>query len=279
MFKSKDAKSAAPAGAPATPPAPQVDHELEGLMSEIESDLREDQFRKIWNRFGTLIIASGVVLILGVAGYQLWRGYETRERDVLANRYDAAVTQFDAGKYDVAAKEFADIANKKGEGYAALARLQEAASKLQQGDKAGAIAAYKALGEDKSIDPVLRDLGTILRVMHALDTEDPKTLEAALGPLLAPGTTYYHSALELGALLAAKQGDKTRAVQLAEQITNDPAAPAGVRERAQDLATLYKPASPATASLPPAAAPVAVTPAAATPAAAAPSPASPPQGK
>lgn len=246
MFKRKDAKTAAPAGVPAKPS--DEDIQLEGLMSEIESDLREDEFKKIWKSYGNLLIGAAVALVLGVAAYQVWHEYQANRHDALANRYDAAVTQFDAGKYDAAAKEFAGIAKDGEQGYAALARMQEAAAKLQQGDNAGAIAAYKALGEDKNLDPVFRDLGTLLRVMYAIDSEDPKTLETALGPLLAPGTPYQHSALELAALLAAKQGDNARAAQLAEQIANDPAAPPGVRERASDLATLYKPAETAAAA-------------------------------
>ena len=274
MFKRGDAKTAAPA-VPAKPsPAKPSDEDLamEGLMAEVESGLREDEFKKLWKNYGNLIIGLAIALVLGVAGYQLWHEHQLNQRDALANRYDAAVTQFDAGKYDAAAKEFADIAKNSGQGYAALARMQEAAAKLQQGDNAGAIAAYKALGDDKNMDPVFRDLGTLLRVMYALDSEDPKTLEPVLGPLTAAGNPYRFSALELSALLAAKQGDTARAAQLAEQITNDPAAPAGVRERASNLETLYKPAETASA----APVPAAPTP---TPAAAAPQHATPAQGK
>lgn len=270
MFKRGDAKTAAPA-VPAKPSV--ADLAVEGLMAEVEEGLREDQFRKIWKSYGNLIIGLAVALVVGVAGYQLWHEHQLSQRDALANRYDAAVTQFDAGKYDVAAKEFADIAKSSGQGYAALARMQEAAAKLQQGDNAGAVAAYKALGEDKTMDPVFRDLGTLLRVMYALDSEDPKTLEPALGPLTAAGNPYRFSALELSALLAAKQGDTARAAQLAEQISDDPAAPAGVRERANDLVTLYKPAEAASAAPMPAA----PQPAAPQPAAA--QPATPAQGK
>lgn len=262
MFKRGDAKTAAPAAVPAKPS--DEDLAMEGLMMEVESGLREDEFRKIWKRYGNLIIGLAIVLVLGVAGYQLWREHQLEQRDAFANRYDAAITQFDAGKYDAAAKEFAEIAKNNGQGYAALARLQEAAAKLQQGDNVGAIAAYKALGEDQKMDPVFRDLGTLLRVMYALDSEDPKTLEPALGPLMASGNPYRYSALELAALLAAKQGDTARAAQLAEQITNDPTAPAGLRERANDLATLYKPAETASAA-PTVAAPQPATPEPVTP--------------
>jgi hypothetical protein len=263
LSKSKDAKVPAAKSAEKPP----VDLELEGLMSDIESGLREDELKKIWRRWGSAIIAGAIVLVLGVAGYGLWKEYNAEARTEIANRYDAAVTQFDAGKYDAAAKEFAAIAPKSGPGYSALARLQEASAKLQQGDNIGAIAAYKALGDDKNMDPVFRDLGIVLRVMHSLDSEDPKTLQPVIAPLLVSTNPYYFSALELASLLAARQGDKAKAAQLAEQIENDPSAPQGVRERARNLATLFGSAETAAAQ------PAPVTPAPA------PSPATPAQGK
>jgi hypothetical protein len=243
LSKSKDANLPAP-NSPAPKKGEAVDHELESIMSEIEEGLREDEFKKLWKRYGNWFIAAAVAVVIGVFGYQLWRQYDEKTRAELAGRYDAAVVTFEAGKYDDAIQQFNAVAAKKGEGYAALARLGAASAQLQKNDVDGALASYKALSEDKSIDPVYRDLGTILRVLHGMDREDPKVLETALNPILAPANPYYHSGLELAALLAAKQGDKERAAKLAEQITGDPGAPAGVRERAQDLASLYKPVPP-----------------------------------
>ena len=58
-----------PAAAKGKKGAPdETDHELEGLMSEIESDLREEEFKKIWKRHGNSIIAAAVALELSRRG-------------------------------------------------------------------------------------------------------------------------------------------------------------------------------------------------------------------
>jgi hypothetical protein len=152
----------------------------------------------------------------------------------------------------------------------------EAAAQLQKKDEAGAVATYASLASDTSADPAFRNLATILEVQHSMETGDAKALEAKLTPLIAPNNSFSASALELSALLAAKQGDIKRAQELAEQILSDSGAPAGARQRATDLAALYKgqlgdaaPATPTPVSASPAPTPSAA-PAPATPAAPAP---------
>jgi hypothetical protein len=160
-----------------------------------------------------------------------------------------------------------------------MARLSEAAIQVEKGDVDGALANYKALSENTKVDPTFRDLSTLLYVLHSLDRADPKTLETQLAPLTNPTSAFKLSALELTALLAAKQGDVPRAIKTLAQITAEPSAPASLRQRAEDLTKLYEsgtlPPPPAAPAMP-AAAPAAATPApAAAPAPAAPAEAAP----
>jgi len=249
VSKPKDAPSAPPAEI--IPPArgrgdkspkqvPERDPEFEGLMSEIESDLREEELRKIWQRYGKLVIALVVVVMLGVIGVQLWRDHVVNERLALANRYDQAVRTLQAGKADEALATLGELSKKSGEAYAAVAELQRAAVLLQRNDIDGAIAAYKTLSEDSKADSAFRDLATVLRVLHSFDRADPKVLEGLLAPLLNPGNAFHPTALELSALLAAKQGDVARAGKLIDQILADDKMPPAIRARATDLSVYYK---------------------------------------
>ena len=247
-------------------PAQDVDPEFEGLMSEIETDLRSDEFRKIWSRYGNFIIGLVVVFILGVTGFQLYRQYEAREREATARRYETAIKAAESGKRDEAIAQFGEIVKQGGKGYGALARLTQAALQIEKQDIDGAVANYKALAADQKADPIFRDLATLLRVLHSLDREDAKSLEAALTPLANPNNAFNLSALELQALLAAKQGDTDRAIKTLAQISADPATPPSMRERAEDLTKLYQsgimPPPPAAPTLPAAAAPAVPAPAA-----------------
>ena len=266
MSKSKDVVAAGAAKAKKDEP----DHELEGLMSEIETDLRSDELRKIWKSHGSLIIAFVVLLLGAVVGVQLYRQYIEREHDAAARRYELAVKTRQDGKTDDALKEFGALVATGGKGYGPLARLNQAALQVEKKDIDGALANYKALAADATADPALRDLATVLFVLHSMDRADPKTLEAELTPLTNPSNAFSLSALELQALLAAKQNDMPRAVKTLEQIMADPAASAAMRERVGDLVKLYQagimPPPPAAPTMPAPATPASTTPAAATPA-------------
>jgi hypothetical protein len=257
------------------PKPEEADHELEGLMSDIETDLREEELKKIWKNYGGLIITFIVALIIGVAGFQFYRQYETKRQDESARRYEAAVKIDEEGKTAEAMAQLDALAKDGTKGYAVLARLSQAALQVRQNDIDGALANYKLIIADNSADKIFRDLATLLTVLHSLDRADAKALEAQLTPLTDPGNAFNLSALELTALLAAKQGDTPRAVTTLGQITANPAAPASMRERAADLTKLYEsgvlppppaapampaPATPAAAPATPPAAPAAPKP-------------------
>ncbi|TAL02529.1 MAG: tetratricopeptide repeat protein [Rhodospirillaceae bacterium] len=234
----------------ALPDAAERDPELEGLMSEIEADLREEELRKIWQRYGIFIIAGFALIVLGVFGVQQWRAHLVSQRLELARRYDQATKDLQDGKTDDALGILADLAGNTGEGYGAIAQLQRAAILLQKNDVDGAVAVYKALAANPKADATLRDLATLLQVLHSLDRAPPQTLEVMLSPLLNPGNPFNASALELSALLAAKEGDTARAAKLVDQILMEPSTPPSLRSRAQDLAAYYKSQTPAASASP-----------------------------
>ncbi len=255
MTASKDA-SKVPAPIKAKSKKPEKSDEeamLDGLMSEIEEDLRDEEIAKIWKKYGNLIIGVLVVGIVAVIGWQLWKQDQDAKQAELTRQYEVASNLVRDGKFDEAMTVYAGVAEKHGAGLAALSQLQKAALANEKGDKAGALAAYKTLENDVSADPLFRDLAVVFYTLHAIDTENALQLEANLKPLLDPANPLRHSALELTALLAGKQGDPARALKIAENLAADAKAPQGVRQRAEELAAMYRLAPTAAAA--PAAAP------------------------
>jgi hypothetical protein len=225
---------------------------VDSLMSEIEEDLRSEELSKIWTKYGKFVVAGAFVIVLGVAGWQYWRSNLEAQRVESARQFEAASKLVQQGKIDDALTAFGAIADKKGLGYASLAQLQKAALARSKNDIPGALAAYKALAEDQNADPLFRDLARLLRGLNGLETENPLELEAFLNPLLDPSNPFTHSATELTALLAEKQGDVARALNISQGLAADLAAPAGIRQRAEEMAAVFKSMS---AAAPPATAP------------------------
>jgi hypothetical protein len=212
---------------------------FESFLSEVESDLRDDALANIWKTYGAHIIGVAAMIVAGVFGYQLYADYIVDRRDIMAMTYAEAADAADAGDTEIALAKLSEIGDVSGEGYSAVARLTEASLLVDQGDVDGALSIYQVLASDSSVDPVFRDLAVVLKVMHSMDTAEPGLLESELAPISGPGQPFRHSALELAALLAAKQGERERAQQYLSETLSDPTAPSGLLSRVRDLFDLY----------------------------------------
>ena len=225
-----------------------VEAGVNALMSEIESGLRDDQLQELWDRYRNLGIACFAALILGVSGYQYMESLEIKRIENQAIAYSDAAEQIAAGNMDQALSGLAVVAEQGGN-YGALAQLQRASIYLEQDNKADALAIYRSLSEDLSIEPSFADLAALLWVLHGMDIEDPASLEDRLLPLTSPSNAYSHTALELLAVLTAKQGDTVEALAILDDLLEDSNTPGTIRARAEELKAVYQsPLSPGSVS-------------------------------
>ncbi|HVH73891.1 MAG TPA: tetratricopeptide repeat protein [Stellaceae bacterium] len=210
------------------------------IFREIDEELRRDNLLKLWARYGRYVIAAAALALLIAGGIVAWRNHLQSEREAQSLTYASAFSLVGAGKNADAAKVFGAIAQEGG-GYAVLAPFEQAAVLAKEGDGKGAIAVYEGLARKAGIDPVFRDLATLLAVMHELPGQDPKALVARLRPLTAPGNPWRPTALELTAIAEIDAGDKTRALAIYKQLAADPATPRNLRARAGQMAAALAP--------------------------------------
>ncbi|MGH6960822.1 MAG: tetratricopeptide repeat protein, partial [Dongiaceae bacterium] len=126
------------------------------------------------------------------------------------------------------------------DGYAALARLQEAALQAKAGNAAAAVSIYDKLSTDTSVDRAFRELAVILVALQTLDTATPADLTARLAPLTAADNPWRYTALELTGLLAKRGGDLEGARQIFAALADDLNAPQALRGRAAELLAALK---------------------------------------
>lgn len=205
------------------------------IFDEIEEDLRKERAKKLWDRYGWIVLVVAGGIILGVAGWRGWQWYEHRQASQAAERFLAAAAAADRGEAAAAAADFAELSREAPSGYRVLARLREAGLKARQGATAEAVALYETLARDAAVPPLYRDLAALLAVLHQVDSGDPRALADRLAPLAAPGAAFRYSAMELQAVLAERRGDRAEARRLLEALAEDRAAPDGVRRRAGEM--------------------------------------------
>lgn len=208
------------------------------IFDEVEEDLRAERARKLAQRWGGIAVAAAVLALGATGAWQGWRWHQARGAAAAADTYLTLhrAAEREGADLAAAANGFAALGREAPTGYRTLAKLRAAALKAETGDAPAALALWNEVSADSSADPLYRDLATLLAVSHGLDSGDPAALAARLAPLAAEGQPWRASAREAQALLAMRRGANEEARRILEALVTDPAAPQGVRERAQRVA-------------------------------------------
>ena len=207
------------------------------IFQEVDEEVRRERLKKLWQRYGNYAIAGCLLVIVAVGG---WRGYEwwqTKRAAEAGAAFEQAVTLAESGKHEEAEAAFAKLAADGTAGYRVLARLREAAQ-LARTDRKAAVSAYDEIAADKSAGQVIRDLAAVRAGFLLIDSSSYGDIRARLEPLTGPDRTFRHSARELLALSAWKDGDMGAARQWTDMIAADPQTPPGTRSRAEVLSEL-----------------------------------------
>jgi hypothetical protein len=115
-----------------------------------------------------------------------------------------------------------------------LARFAAAALTAKNDPKAGA-AAYHALADDASLDPLFRDAARLREALASLAAGDAEAAKSELETLATPTGVFRNTArLTLGAI-AIQAKDYAAAGKWLDLVVADPAAPASERQSAESL--------------------------------------------
>jgi hypothetical protein len=208
---------------------------MSDLLDEVSEELRRKRLEAFWQENGAWIVAGVILSILCTAGLSFWRAHEYKAD--MAQTTQLLTVEDTAGKdLPQALEKFAAAAGKN---HAVVARLSAAAVYAQRGEQDKAVAIYKEIENTGGIDRALRDLATVLRLQRELDKGDPATLRRELEPLTRKNAVWRYTALEMLALLDAREGDMKDAAKVLAEITTAADAPDDVRARAMTMRELY----------------------------------------
>jgi hypothetical protein len=207
------------------------------IFSEVDEEVRREQLKKLWERYGGLLIGACILLIAAVGG---WRGYEWWEGKKAAEAgaaFQAAVTLSTDGKSKEAEEAFAKLAASGTTSYRMLAKFREAAE-VARNDPKAAVAIYDQLTADGSVGSVLQDLAALRAGTILIDTAPYSEIVRRLEPLAAADRTFRHSARAMLALAAWRAKDLTAMRHWTDMILADAETPAGTRGQIQMLLAL-----------------------------------------
>ena len=209
------------------------------LFREVDEEVRQERYIKIWKRYGIYIIALVVTIILITVGIVVWRDLQ---RSALESNSEGLISAIAASsdRQNEALEQLKVLGDGASQGYRLLAQLREGAILSKMGDIAGAVKIYDNIALDNSQDKIYRDLASVLAVSHGMSKMSLGEVEDRMTTIIGETNPWRYSARELVATAIMVSGNKKRAIKEFKPLVEDTKAPAGVRARAAEMLVILE---------------------------------------
>ena len=207
------------------------------FISEVEEELRKDDYNKFLRRFGPLILGL-LIGVVAVVAFLEWRDYRVeRTARAAGSSYLAADALLQDGEPTLARQAFLDLADVAPDGYAGLALMRAAVIAGEQGNAQEAVRLYDLAAERLEIDRH-KDLAR-LKAAYILANEGRWADVTARSQVLArEGAPYEYLARELIASAALNSGDAKSAREGFAYLDAVPGVPTTIARRAEQALVL-----------------------------------------
>lgn len=212
----------------------------DSFIREVNEELRQDQAKALWKRYGPVVIGVAVAVVLATAA---WVGYEywTQSRaNASGDRFSAALGLAEQGQTDEALAAFEELESEGFGAYPVLARLRAATVLADKGELDAAVAEFDAVAADGSVPAAIRDMARLRAGYILVDSGSYEDVSARVEVLTADSSDFRHAAREALALSAWREGRSADALSLFEQIVADGAAPRNTRQRSEVMVELIR---------------------------------------
>ncbi len=221
---------------------------MSDIFREVNEEVRQDQAKALWNKYGIYVMAFAAVIVLGVSGYKGWQYYSLKQAEKAGAEYFKTIALVDSGKDKEALDAFGILSKQGSTGFFLLSKFQEAGIAAKVGNSDDAVAIFDELAANTSLDDSLRNLARLRAGLLLSNTANLKEVENRIGELAKAGNPWRHTAMEVLAATAYRTGDLVKADQLFNELSADPATPNAMRTRAAAMISIITPKLPVTSS-------------------------------
>ena len=216
-----------------------MSEDIDQLVNEIEEDLKQEKYMKLWKKYGNIVIAVFLVVVAGVGGHTFYDQYEAKKRNETSDIFLDGMEAVSKGEPIRAQGVLDEVAAGSHAGYKMLAQFQKAALLVEEGGEAPLTEArviYKDIASNTKYPKRFRELAE-LRVIAMKDTdrteETLRSTLAKLEPFTKEGRPWRYSAKELKASILMELDDNVAAAEVMADLIRDAKTPEGVKSRAQ----------------------------------------------
>ena len=204
----------------------------EPLEDEVNEELRRQQLKSIWDRFGVYIIGFAVLIILSVGGNEIINHLNNRVSQRESNAFDNALNLIEKGNDSAGLDQLIKLTEGK-TGYKGLALFRLSSESLTSGNYQEAVDYLKKASLDKTLTNNLRVFAKIKAGLILVDNGSFSEVDVLLKEVIESGGPFSFHAKEILALALIKNGRDLEAQEIFQEIANDASAPPVLARRAE----------------------------------------------
>ena len=204
----------------------------EPLEDEVNEELRRQQLKSIWDRFGVYIIGFAVLIILSVGGNEIINHLNNRVSQRESKAFDNALNLIEKGNDSAGLDQLIKLTEGK-TGYKGLALFRLSSESLTNGNYQEAVDYLKKASLDKTLTNNLRVFAKIKAGLILVDNGSFSEVDVLLKEVIESGGPFSFHAKEILALALIKNGRDLEAQEIFQEIANDASAPPVLARRAE----------------------------------------------
>lgn len=210
------------------------------FFREVDQELRQDQAKALWERYGLVMIGVAIVVVVATVAWVSWEYWTQSRANASGDTYLNALSLATEGRTEEAQAALAELEAGGYGAYPVLARMRGATLQAEAGNHAEAVAAFDSVAADRAVPVSIQDMARLRAALLLVDHGTYQDVAARVEALAVETSPLRHSAREALAVAAWKDGRLSDAQTLFTQILDDDGAPQNLRRRAEMMSELIR---------------------------------------
>lgn len=205
----------------------------DAFINEVSEEVKNDNFKELWNRYGLLIIAIVAVAVCGAVYFERIKSWRLQHNQMTTETYMDAAHKQDNPEAMIAALQ---KINQSDHGiYGDFARLQIANVLFEQQKDEEAMAMLEALTKDPQVNTEVRQIALVKYATYKVDVMSKQELTDLLQPVLDANNSWTPLANDLLAMAAIREGDLQTAREIYTKLLTVKDLPDSFKSKIQEM--------------------------------------------
>ncbi len=205
----------------------------DAFIQEVNEDVKNDNFKVLWNRYGVFIIAFVVIAVSAAVSFEKIKSWKVEQNQFKTESYMTAA-QLQENSDDTI-KALQKINQQEQGIFGDFAKLQIANVLFNQNKNDEALATLQSLVDDKQVNSEVKNIALIKIATYKVDELSRSEFETLVKPIIDANNSWTPIANDLLAMSAIKDGDIQTAKNIYENILKVKDLPESFRTKVQDM--------------------------------------------